>query len=220
VTERKQYRFALGSSDDQLSSAWRLWTQGDEAYLATRTFVSVAKLSMHSNGYWQFGIEKLAVPYRRPASYRTGWVRGPGVLIHHNDLDLRLPYYQPSSEHKITWLRQPLVGHVAQFGLRFVDPTVSKRAMAASEGEGTELIAVLRLRTLGHLCVFRTDRPITIDEAAQVAETRRVIESKHPVASDQRVFGMSNISVQPDSHGQSMLTETQVRPLSRSAVAT
>jgi hypothetical protein len=215
VNEGKQLRFALGARNDPCSSAWRIWTQGDEAYVAVRTSITVAKLSLHSNGYWPFRVGNNIVGYRRPAQSPPGWTRGPGILIAHNDLDLRLPYYDPRPLDHITWLSQPAAGHVAQFAIRIVDASVPSRDWLDPVLAGGAAIAALKLRSLGRLCVHRLDRRLTAEEASQVAMRRTILESKHPETAPERVFGISNITVQPDSRGQTMLFETQIRPLRR-----
>ncbi len=50
----KEIRFAIGSRSDLRSSVWRLWAQGDDLYLASRTTASIAKLSMHKSGICRF----------------------------------------------------------------------------------------------------------------------------------------------------------------------
>jgi hypothetical protein len=215
LVEGKQLRFALGTKADPCSSAWRVWTQGDEAYVAFRTAISVAKLSLHANGYWPFRIENKIVEYRRPAPFPPGWTRGPGILIAHNDLDLRLPYYDPRPGDRITWLPQPEPDHVAQFAIRFVDSTIRRRDWMDPAHAGGIPIAALKLRSLGVLCVHRNDRRLTAEELKQVAMRREILESKQPTETAERVFGISNVTVQPDSRGQTMLFETQIRPLRR-----
>lgn len=51
---RTEVRFALGSRNGQRSAIWKLWTQGDEAYLTSRMFGSDMKVSFHSSGQCQW----------------------------------------------------------------------------------------------------------------------------------------------------------------------
>jgi hypothetical protein len=212
TAEEKQFRFATGSQGDPCSSIWRIWTQGDEAYLTVRNFASLAKLSLHANGYWPFRVANTIVPYRRPFPYREGWTRGPGIVVPHNDLDVHLPYFDARPRDKVNWLDQPKPAWLAQFLLQFVDPSVSKVALQRSPPDDAALLTVLKLRSGGRLCVYRRDRASTVDELNRVTTLRRIVESQSPGATPARVFGISNISVQPDSHGQPLLTETQMRP--------
>lgn len=51
---RTEARFAVGSRHGQRSTIWKAWTQGDEAYLATRMFGKYQKVSFHSSGQCQW----------------------------------------------------------------------------------------------------------------------------------------------------------------------
>ncbi|MGX9964932.1 hypothetical protein ACVFYP_16500 [Roseomonas sp. F4] len=44
------FRFAIGREGGKQSSVWKAWTQGDEAYLLTRSMGEIAKFSFHSSG--------------------------------------------------------------------------------------------------------------------------------------------------------------------------
>jgi hypothetical protein len=39
-------------NDKQIANMWRVWTQGDEIYLATRNATKIFKVSLHSGGNW------------------------------------------------------------------------------------------------------------------------------------------------------------------------
>jgi hypothetical protein len=214
---KKHFRFSLGSAADPCSSIWRIWTQGDEAYVAVRNMITVAKLSLHSSGYWQFRADDLIADYRRPLSYRHGWTRGPGIIIPHNPLDLRLPYYDPVSSDLIHWLAPPAEGSMAQFALHFAAPDLASGSWSPDGEPGVELLASLNLRTDGQLCVFRSDRPITPDEHRRIVERRAILEANQPTEADGPVYGLSIISMEPDTGGQPLMFETQVRPLRSAA---
>jgi hypothetical protein len=51
-----QYRFAVGSQDGPRSDSWKLWSQGNEVYLANRNLADVHKFSFHKSGInrWAF----------------------------------------------------------------------------------------------------------------------------------------------------------------------
>lgn len=218
TSDRRQYRFSMGSAADPCSSVWRIWTQGDEAYVAVRNMIGVAKLSLHSNGYWQFRAGNMVARYRRPAPYRSGWTRGPGILIPHNPLDMRLPYYDALQRDRTDWLEQPAQDSMAQIALQF-GPRVREPGSWSPEREkGVSVLTTLKLRTGGALHVFRSDRPITAEESSRIHQIRSVMESKHPTSTEIGPFGLSVVSSQPDVTGLPLLIETQVRPLRRSDV--
>lgn len=51
---RTEARFAVGSRQGPLSTIWKAWVQGEEAYLATRMFGKYQKVSFHSTGECQW----------------------------------------------------------------------------------------------------------------------------------------------------------------------
>ena len=197
---------------------WRVWTQGDEAYVAVRSFITVAKLSLHSNGYWQFRADRLVAAYRRPSPYQPGWTRGPGILVPHNDLDMRLPYFDPRTRDQLCWLPQPRPGHMAQIAIHFVAPDVHRETWMNGRDAELAILAALKLRNAGHLCVFRSDRAFTAEERSRIAERRAILESKQPSTPSGQLFGLSIISMECDANGQPLMFETQVRPLRSSPV--
>ena len=213
LTEGKQFRFCFGTQDDPCSSVWRIWTQGDEAYVAVRNFITVAKLSLHSTGYWQFRADRLVAAYRRPRPYQPGWTRGPGILVPHNDLDMRLPYYDPRPRDHLFWLPQPESGKIAQVAMHFVAPDVPRESWMRGSDAGLSLLAALRLRAGGRLCVFRADRPFTSDEVRRIAERRAILEPKQPATHSGRIHGISIVSMEADAAGQPLMFETQFRPV-------
>lgn len=50
---RREARFAVGSRDGPRSTIWKVWTHGDEVYIASRMFGSDMKVSFHSTGECQ-----------------------------------------------------------------------------------------------------------------------------------------------------------------------
>jgi hypothetical protein len=62
-------RFAVGSRDGPRSTIWKVWVQGDEAYIASRMFGSDMKVSLHSTGRCQWSATDNWV--RRQASVRN-----------------------------------------------------------------------------------------------------------------------------------------------------
>lgn len=56
VAKSKVLRLAPVRNGKQVASTWRIWTQGDECYLAMRHAVQSAKISLHRNHNWQLRI--------------------------------------------------------------------------------------------------------------------------------------------------------------------
>ncbi len=207
----------MGSPEDQCSSVWRIWTQGDEAYVAVRNFITQAKLSLHASGDWIFRAGDLVVAYRRPLPYQSGWTRGPGILIPHNELDLRVPYFDTRPRDHIFWLPQPRPGQIAQIALHFVAPNDARESWMRGRDPGLQILAALKLREIGRLCVFRSDRECTEAERLRIAERRSLLEAKDPVSPSEPLFGISIVSMEADPASQPLMFETQVRPLRRNS---
>ncbi len=53
---RSEARFCVGSKSGSKSSIWKVWVQGDEAYIASRMFGSELKISLHSSGLCQWSM--------------------------------------------------------------------------------------------------------------------------------------------------------------------
>jgi hypothetical protein len=51
---RKEARFAVGSRLGKRSSIWKVWVQGEDAYLSCRVFAKYQKVSFHSTGLCQW----------------------------------------------------------------------------------------------------------------------------------------------------------------------
>lgn len=52
---RSPVRFAVGSPNGTTSNTWRVWTNGDDVYLACRDNFKETKVSLHASGRWRMG---------------------------------------------------------------------------------------------------------------------------------------------------------------------
>lgn len=206
-TGLKTYRFAMGSPDDPCSATWRLWTQGDEAYLAARAMSSVAKMSLHSNGQWQFRVDKKVSNWRRPKPFRPGWIIGPIIVIPHNNLARRLPYVDPNPTEKIAWLEQPASGMVAEVKVLIAGPAATFGKWTPTDEPGCVSLATLAFRHSGQLRVVRQDRPLLPAESDQISIRRSILETKSVTTGTP--YGISLFTVASHQFGGPLLFETQ-----------
>ena len=197
----------MGSAADPCSALWRIWTQGNEAYVSVRSWSSVAKLSLHANGNWQFRVETMISKWRQPKPFRPGWTHGPTILIPHNDLAIRRPYVEPNPSSKVTWLGQSTMGMMAQIELLFAGPAASFGAWQPTQEDGNIELAVLALRGTGRLHVVRFDRELLPKEVERMREHRQILRSKS--FSDGPLHGMSGLTVAGDEQGRPLLVELQ-----------
>ena len=88
-------RIAPSRQHSQMAGAWRIWAQGNETYAAARDAVRVGKVSLHSNGNWQYQIGTSLQRLASPLVMSGGWLHAlqiaflisDGVLTPINDAD-------------------------------------------------------------------------------------------------------------------------------------
>ena len=68
-------RFGVGTPSDVRSSIWRLWGNGDDLYLASRSLAGDVKISFHKSG-----ICRIAQPSSSPRAPYARWKLSPEVL--------------------------------------------------------------------------------------------------------------------------------------------
>jgi hypothetical protein len=68
-------RFGVGTPSDVRSSIWRLWGNGDDLYLASRSIAGDVKISFHKSG-----ICRIAQPSSSPRPPYARWKLGPEIL--------------------------------------------------------------------------------------------------------------------------------------------
>lgn len=85
-------RFAVGNEKDVRSSVWRLWSSGNDLYLAARSHAHISKFSFHKSGNYRFAInekierendatDRALYKWNRPNEFTPGWTRCFGILV-------------------------------------------------------------------------------------------------------------------------------------------
>ena len=133
---RRSARFAVGSRDGPRSTIWKVWTYGDEAYLATRMFGSDSKVSFHASGQCQWSCTDTWVtrqPGRRNADRHI--VRWSMCRPNSSQSELLFRIQIPVSEirpqspldskTKVFWVNGFPPGATAQFLLYMTRPSTS-----------------------------------------------------------------------------------------------
>ncbi len=77
----KIIRFGCRDTADLSFPQWRLWVQGNETYLAGRTWTGVSKASLHSSGNWGFTVGHTRVPVQGPRVINRNLSLGPRVCF-------------------------------------------------------------------------------------------------------------------------------------------
>lgn len=105
--EVKQVRVAPARNGIQIANTWRIWTQGNEFYAATRSATAISKISFHNNFNWQWrsgtGVQRLA----RPIPAAPGWFEAARVVFL-VDSGVLVPIGQADSR---TYLVETPLGH-------------------------------------------------------------------------------------------------------------
>jgi hypothetical protein len=90
--ENNTIRFAVGDKGDVRSSIWRLWANGNDLYLAARSYAHISKISFHQSGLYRFAIndkverendasDRVLYKWKRPDEFIPGWTRCFGLLF-------------------------------------------------------------------------------------------------------------------------------------------
>ena len=61
------------AAGEQLASAWRIWSQGDNFFAAPRNLAQFGKISFHPGYRWQHRIGNAMKPLPRPPELVAGW---------------------------------------------------------------------------------------------------------------------------------------------------
>lgn len=130
-------RFAVGPVDEWRSAIWRLWSKGNDIYLAglDRRNKLMVKFSLHASGKWRWAFtedsgvkepgssDRVIRRWNRPTDFFPGWYQGPSIIVPH--VALRQPFIREEARKDIFWIRYPRPGHVVQFDIlisRPIDP--------------------------------------------------------------------------------------------------
>lgn len=123
-SERKVIRFAVGSEDAPTSFVWRLYTQGEDAYLnliALPNSNFVLKFSMHGSR-WQHDVDHRRLDFEAEACPDSpGWMRGPVIMFCHLP---HVPTLTPdwlTFGRDIKWFPMPNEWELAEFAVYVTD---------------------------------------------------------------------------------------------------
>lgn len=156
IRPRTEARFAVGSRFGSHSTIWKVWIQGDEAYLATRMFGNYQKVSFHSTGQcqWSCTSEWVLQEEGRRNSDRhiVQWKlpkpkSGQATLIFKVDIPMSevRPLPPPTDKKKVFWVAGAPSEATVRFVL-FVSPT-SEHDPAPSDTDTRRHLFSLRFRS-------------------------------------------------------------------------
>lgn len=162
----KVFRFAIGSAAEPRSGLWRAWTHEDEVHLGVHASTAEVHLTMYPTGRWRITIGSDVSKWTRPKEFRSGWTRGPDLLIPYTPAPVHLQQPDPLVHEAVTWLPAPAPGSVARISLLLASPRAEGSQWRPHDAPGTVGLAILPLRTAGALHLNRLDEPMESDGTA------------------------------------------------------
>lgn len=86
ISEEKTIRFCIGDKENAQSSVWRLWANGSEVYLGSRSLIAFIKFSFHKSGVWRLAQHdkqprKAMYSWKRPSPNKTGITQCISIAI-------------------------------------------------------------------------------------------------------------------------------------------
>ena len=155
----KEFRFAVGGAAAKRSSSWKLWTQGDEAYLLQHgPTAKHQKFSFHRSGNCRWaeinarrsGAERVILEWARDPVPREGGGQGSLLLsIFFPTNHLSDP--QAAADKRVRWIEPAPDGKALQLTL-IVTKEPKDTIQKAFVGGASKLLCCLPLRSGMHLC--------------------------------------------------------------------
>jgi len=169
LSEKRIVRFAVGSPEFPSSFTWRLWTRGNDTYLAFAA-IPDPKFSMHGS-IWKadFGHKRYIFGPVACAS-APGWTQGPAVLFCHVPFHPAPPpqdlLEESSRRRGIRWFPLPPEWHLAEFVVFFARPELGPDALPPPDrtvGPDVCAIGPLPLNDGRHVWLRHLTKPIPND---------------------------------------------------------
>lgn len=162
----KEYRFVVGRIGTNQSSSWKVWVQGNEAYLLQRGIAAKhTKFSFHSTGNCRWaqinpslnGRQRVILEWTRDPVPDAGLGKGSLLLTLVFPTD-HLSSFRELGDEKLHWIEpaEPGYGICIQFMLTKEDPNDIRNIF--KESQHGQLLACQQLRNGMHLCATKSIR--------------------------------------------------------------
>jgi hypothetical protein len=201
-----EFRFGVGSPEEPRSAVWRVWASGEEAYLSVRFMTRVAKLSMHSDGNWQFNAATVNRKWRRPREFRPGWTQGPAVSVPHTNVARPLELDQANVHPDVAWFGPPSAGNKLLFTLLFAQPAVSTDDWRQVTRPDDQVAAVVPLRDGSHMYVSLRQAQMTEFERRSVTRYLETMQVR-PGDSESVITAAVVLDIGEDEMGHPLLMD-------------
>lgn len=176
--DKKVIRFGLGTTKRPTFFIWRLWVQGDEAYL---TFVpeSSPKFSLHSSGCWKIDLDAYRHNLTGPVRLDDNWMLGPVIFF------VNVPHAESTAidgvaelaekRKKVLWFDHPKDWHLCEFAVFVGEAELPDDALPPpdTEAEDTDFIGPLRLRNGQLIWVRRVTKPFPLEGRDYIYQLKR-----------------------------------------------
>jgi hypothetical protein len=170
--EPKIIRFGLGNSKRLESALWRLWVQGNETYLATRTSVGISKISLHNTGHWMLTADTASLPVKGPSVLGSGVRGGPRLAFPGVPPKVRLRGVDDVTTKRVFLFDPPAVGTWRDFTIVFTAPGAAIGGIAEVFPRGANAVGPLRLRNGDNVWLVTFTVMMTGDDIALVHRER------------------------------------------------
>lgn len=139
-------RFAVGTPENPQSWVWRLWVQGDDAYLGAKNALQAFKVSLHRSGIWRIAFvkelkrkddatDRVIVRWEKPKEFAPGWTPSIGVLV--SSIKPHRPFNKVKIEDgRIIWFPEPADGKRAVFKILISTPEMTESDFKKVFSEG------------------------------------------------------------------------------------
>lgn len=202
-------RFGLGGKGHPQGRLWRLWVRGDETYLGVRTMLGIAKVSLHSNGYWVLSVGNSRVSISGPRALCRSWRCGPRVVFPGIPPETPLAEPTESTHRRVSLFAPPPTYHWRDFAVLFADDDASSGPPSSDLPTGSNTIGPLPLRNGGAVWLATFVTPMTDDDVAFIRGERAKLQL-HVTGGTDAVHSALALLVQDADIGETMLVNIEL----------
>jgi hypothetical protein len=172
-----------------LSSIWRIWSSGNDVYIAVRSLGGIFKTSLHASGQYRHafvntseaerflppGRDRAVLKWTRPDQQVPSGTLLFQVVIPESGLASYLPHYEIPKD--LTRLAQPPVNHVTYVSVVETEAGVNTEGPKFAD-QPTDVIASWAADTGTRLWTVAHQAPLTEENIAVLAQARAAMRLK------------------------------------------
>ena len=179
-SQKKTFRFGVGSPDEYRSAIWRVWVQGNDVYAAARSMTELVKFSLHRSGNWRFAwTEKSGIKsersgdraeekWKRPTPFSPGWTQGPSIIVPNSGIKRSFRHDPEEDLRGIVWIPPASPGSRHHFTILFAAVDAPTDSWNTVTRRDDRRLAVLGLRNGDKVMVCQREGPMPDKESVWV----------------------------------------------------